>query len=55
MIVGASLVGARNADNACQCEHCYAMQGIVLHGGHCPSLFYIVPHRRNAIHCPHAH
>ncbi len=35
MIVGAPLVGARNADNACQCEHCPALPRIALH---CPAL-----------------
>ena len=37
MIVGAPRVGARNADNTCQCEHCFALPSIA----------------RNAMHCPH--
>ncbi len=34
MIVGAPLVGARNATNVCQCEYCHALPRIALH---CPA------------------
>ena len=49
MIVGAPLVGARNADNACQCEHGNAEQCIAMH---CPQCCTLLSIARIAPHCP---